>query len=138
MSTDAIILLGDLATWLTAIGTLGAFSIGFHQIRNERHERKQRQIRETDREDKAQAAKVSAWIEQGKIILSNSSFHAVHNVNITLEDGDIIQRHTLAPGKVTLPYARPLDTDHIADFVFTDTLSHTTWRRIPGTPLRKV
>jgi hypothetical protein len=47
--------LGDLATWLAAIGTVAAFFLAFGQLESERRHRRQ----ETT---EAQARKISAWV----------------------------------------------------------------------------
>lgn len=135
VSTD---ILGDVATWLSAVGTLGAFAIGFRQIHTERHERKKRETKEWLQEERSQAQKLSAWIDEtGSLAISNSSPHPVHHVVVELSDGQKIEKHTVAPGTAVTPLENPGNAPSITDFIFTDTHTHARWRKVPGKPLEK-
>lgn len=131
-------ILGDIATWVSAIGTLGAFIVGFKQIHTERHARKKREAHEVTTAEREQAKDISAWVDGKNVIVSNSSSHPVHNITIELAHGETIERHTIAPGTTTLHPKKPVQEMQIADFTFTDTKNHIKWQKVPGKPLQKI
>jgi hypothetical protein len=51
--------IGDAADTFSAVGTIGAFLVGFTLLRKEQR----REAERSDDERKAQAAKISAWVE---------------------------------------------------------------------------
>lgn len=85
-------IMGDLATWVTAFGTLGAFLVGFLQIRKERHLRRRREAQEDIKRERAQAEQVSAWVVKhpqtntAKVFVSNQSGHPVHKMILSVVD----------------------------------------------------
>lgn len=138
MTSNEIVILGDLATWIGAFGTLGAFVVGFKQIHTERHERKKRQQREDVHAEQEQARQISGWVEANKLIVNNSSAHPIHHVTIEMASGEKYEKHTVPPGKTEIPLTTGAANEYVQDFVFTDTKTHTQWRKIPGKPLEKL
>lgn len=134
MNTD---LWGDIATWTGAIGTVGAFTVAFVQIKIERKARKERYKKEQDLSEKDQASKVSAWVEgDGKIIFSNSSSHPIYNLRVYLTDGTLREERVLGPGTKHISSVKD-KSSHVSKIEFTDSQSATKWVHEAGKPLRK-
>lgn len=138
MNSETITILGDLATWISALGTIGAFIVAFKQIHTERHERKRRETKEQLQAEQEQARHISAWIDASRqVVISNTSSHPVHSVTIALSNAEIIKKHTIEPGKTVVPLTKNDHDAVISDFTFLDTHSNTLWRKVPGKPLEK-
>lgn len=120
MNNIDMVMLGDIATWVTAIGTIGAFAVAFKQIHTERHERKKRQHEEGEAKKRAHAEQLSAWVEKGEIHLSNSSHHPMHEVKVTLADGGEYAQKVIVPGRSTIKLTGATN-GHVASIAFTDT-----------------
>lgn len=74
--------LGDLATWISGLGIVATFIIGFIQINNERKIRKQKERRE-------QAERISAFIiketpAKTKVALLNLSSEPIYEVIVSI------------------------------------------------------
>ncbi|MEZ0341768.1 hypothetical protein ACAG25_17515 [Mycobacterium sp. pV006] len=123
--------LGDWATWVGSIGTIGAFIVAFWQIRRERVERQKREHREWWERRRAHADRVSAWATTGQVRIRNASGHPIHDVVVICANGsehvvDLVppgdhdrSEPGLAPGPVTVEF-----TDQRGE----------RWRREPGQP----
>lgn len=99
MRYEVIYQLGDIATWLAAIGTVGAFFVGFKQIKDEREIRK-------DNELKDQAVRISAFIvkenlPKTKIELLNLSSEPIYEAIVSLEafQGAGFEKPSNTPGE---------------------------------------
>lgn len=93
--------LGDIATWVSGIGIVSTFIIGFIQINNERKFRKEKERRE-------QAVHISAFIfketpAKTTISLLNLSSEPVYEVivSISVFEGTVSGRHTKASQQFT-------------------------------------
>ncbi|MFV0485338.1 MAG: hypothetical protein ACK5MU_03910 [Candidatus Saccharimonadales bacterium] len=133
MNTD---LWGDVATWAGAVGTVGAFVAAFVQIKVERSARKDREKKETDLSEKAQASKVSSWVEDGKIVFSNSSNHPIYDLRVYLTDGSMHEERVMGPGTKRISDAKESGA-HVSKIEFTDNQSATKWVREASKALRK-
>lgn len=131
-------MLGDVATWVSALGTIGAFIVAFKQIHTERHERKKRETREQIAAEREQARAISAWVDANTVVVANSSPHPIHHVVIELAHGEKISRHIIAPGQTTIRLKNTHQDMKITDFTFTDTQNHLRWQKVPGKPLQKI
>lgn len=129
-----MVILGDIATWVTAVGTIGAFAVAFKQIHTERHERKKRQSDDAESKKREHAEHLSTWIEGGELHLSNSSHHPMHEVEIVLASGDKYQQKVIAPGRSTVKIGKTTD-DHVTGIEFTD-LHGERWVKRHGEKLR--
>ena len=81
--------LGDVATWLTGIATVGALILAFNQIESERAIRREAQKQTIEDRTREQAAKVTAWIEgehenAGHVAVSNSSNGSVYRIIVSV------------------------------------------------------
>lgn len=138
MTSEHAAIFGDIATWLTAIGTVGALIIAFKQIHTERHERKKRQKYEDKLLEQEQARHISAWIDTSRnLVISNTSSHPIHNICIKFSSFPEINKHTIGPGEHTERLPRSPANISITDFTFTDTHG-AKWRKIPSKKLDKI
>lgn len=135
MNSEQAAIFGSIATWIGALGTIGAFVVAFIQIHIERSARKERHAKETNLSEKEQALKISAWIEHDKLIISNSSHHPIHNFNIKFNDGNSLSKTTIPPGKTEVE--APANSK-ITLIEFTDNHLGLKWAREPGKPLHQV
>lgn len=115
------VLLGDIATWVTAVGTLGAFYVGFRQIHRERRERKKRTYEEDVAKKKAHAEQLSAWVADAELHLSNSSHHPMHEAVIQLANGHTQELKVVAPGRSVVKISPENAESHVLSVQFTDT-----------------
>lgn len=134
MNNINMVMLGDIATWVTAVGTIGAFIVAFKQIHTERHERKKRQNDDAESKKRAHAEQLSAWIDGGELHISNSSHHPMHDVEIVLAGGDKYQQKVIAPGLSKAKVSKVAD-DHVVSAEFTD-IHGERWVKRHGEKLR--
>lgn len=116
-----MVLLGDVATWVTAVGTLGAFYVGFRQIHTERRERKKRTQEEGEAKKRAHAEQLSAWVAEADLHLSNSSHHPMHEVEIHMVNGHEYALKVVAPGVSAVKISPEDGKSQVASVQFTDT-----------------
>lgn len=123
--------LGDWATWVGSLGTIGAFIVAFWQIRRERVERQKREHREWWERRRVHADRISAWATSGQVQVHNASGHPIHDVVVICGNGSVHRLDLVPPGE--LERAEP---DLVAGPVvieFTDQRGER-WRREPGHP----
>jgi hypothetical protein len=74
---------GDVATWVTGVGTIALFAIGFWQIRNERQARHRAEAESLAATRRHQAERVAAWIAaEGSDHLGSVLWVAVRNQSL--------------------------------------------------------
>lgn len=141
---------GDFATWTGSIGTVAAFGTAFYQIHKERGHRLRRDMEDRIRAQREHADRVSAWLVGDELVVSNTSGHAIHDVEAGYVSAAAIgadasspaaEPGALAPDTVVvldlvLPgeTRRPAPHAHSAQvpaLEFTD-IRGDRWRREPG------
>ncbi|MBM7367651.1 hypothetical protein [Gordonia hydrophobica] len=90
--------LGDWATWVGSIGTIGAFVVAFWQIHRERSARKTKEKLETWMRRREHVDRVSAWIHDAALHVNNDSGHPIHDVVVKGGDREIWTATQLPPG----------------------------------------
>jgi hypothetical protein len=87
----SIISWGDIPTWISAIGTVAAFSIAFYQIQLERKAREALEKKQYEYEVRKQAEHVSAWVDHEiangvhtVIAISNRSNEPIYQVIVSI------------------------------------------------------
>lgn len=73
---------GDFATWTGSIGTVAAFGVGFYQIQKERNHRLKRELEDRLRAKREHADRVSAWFVGDELVVSNTSGHPIHDIEV--------------------------------------------------------
>ncbi|MGB3603927.1 hypothetical protein [Gordonia sp. (in: high G+C Gram-positive bacteria)] len=121
--------IGDWATWVGSLGTLGAFTVAFWQIHRERSARKTREAYEAQARRREHVDRVSVWVHDGNVHVNNGSGHSLHGVRVHDGKNTIAEWSHLPPG---LHSRGPTDvaegTPHV---VFTD-VRGDRWSRAPG------
>lgn len=90
--------MGDWATWVGSIGTIGAFAVAFWQIHRERTARRTRDRHETWMRRREHVDRVSAWIHDGLLHVNNNSGHPIHDVLVNDGEQDVMRWKQIPPG----------------------------------------
>lgn len=130
---------GDFATWTGSIGTVAAFGIAFFQLHKERGHRLKRDVEDRLRAKREHADRVSAWFVGDQLVLSNTSGHPIHDVEVgyhspagaadTGPDSTIVL-DVVVPGETRIPAPHSPATQ-LPTLRFTDTRGDR-WQRGPG------
>lgn len=90
--------MGDWATWVGSIGTIGAFAVAFWQIHRERTARRTKEKRESWMRRREHVDRVSAWIHDGVLHINNDSGHPIHDVVVNDGEDDVMGCEQIPPG----------------------------------------
>ncbi|WP_026917717.1 hypothetical protein [Gordonia shandongensis] len=119
---------GDWATWVGSIGTIGAFAVAFIQIHRERSHRQARELREAWTRRREHVDRVSAWIADGTVHVNNGSGHPIAHVRVHDGDTAIGTWEHLPPGLHRDSAESDSGAVHLE---FTD-VRGDRWSRMPG------
>lgn len=121
--------MGDWATWVGSLGTLGAFTVAFWQIHRERTARQARDLREAWMRRREHVDRVSGWVQEGEVHVNNGSGHPLHTVRVHDGDRTLAQWPHLPPGLHRHQLTDPQEC--VAHMEFTD-VRGDRWSRAPG------
>ncbi|ALG84590.1 hypothetical protein [Gordonia phthalatica] len=122
--------MGDWATWVGSIGTIGAFAVAFWQIHRERTARRTRDKHERWMRRREHVDRVSAWIHDSVLHINNDSGHPIHEVLVSDGDRELMNWTQIPPGTHRDETIDEVDhgTVHLE---FTD-IRGDRWSRAPG------
>jgi hypothetical protein len=98
--------IGDVATWVASIGTIGALGAALWQIRNERKRRIAQEIQDRSERHQSQARLVAAWIGEIEYATEDSSYDDGRTA-IELLNGSAEPIYSLVTGLVYIQGAAP-------------------------------
>lgn len=134
---------GDFATWTGSIGTLAAFGIAYWQIHKERGYRLRREMADRVAARREHADRVSSWITGGEVVISNTSGHPIHDVDLTVGTPGAGNERTSKVYFALVPPGESRDAVEAADpgihvlhMEFTDTRGDRWSRETGGHPVR--
>ena len=122
--------MGDWATWVGSIGTIGAFAVAFWQIHRERSARKTRDKHEMWMRRREHVDRVSAWIHDAVLHVNNDSGHPIHEVLLKAGDREIRNWTQIPPGTHRDETVDGIEHGTVL-VEFTD-IRGDRWRREPG------
>ncbi|SDS01163.1 hypothetical protein [Microterricola viridarii] len=122
---------GDFATWAGSIGTIAAFGTAFWQIHRERAARHRRELHDWLLAKREHADRVTAWVADKELVVSNQSHHLILDVGVELDDGVTLRLAHVEPGLTRVAAPGEHATRAVPCLRFTDARGDR-WRRDAG------